>query len=91
MIARTHSDAEAARLRARGRAVQAVYGERELAVQMARYALRRYGVSGSEAEAIAQGLRTRTPPVGEPRALPGRRSVLDRIRRLARRSPPPTG
>jgi monovalent cation:H+ antiporter-2, CPA2 family len=58
LVVRTHSDTEAARLRALGR-VQAVHGERELAVQMARYALRRFGVSAAEAEAIAQGLRGR--------------------------------
>ena len=43
-----------------GGKVQAVHGERELAVQMARYALRRFGVSATEAEAIAQGLRGRS-------------------------------
>lgn len=58
-VVRTHSDAEAAHLRAVGGKVQAVHGERELAVQMARYALRRFGVSATEAEAIAQGLRGR--------------------------------
>jgi CPA2 family monovalent cation:H+ antiporter-2 len=58
-VVRTHSDAEAAHLRAMGGKVQAVHGERELAVQMARYALRRFGVSATEAEAIAQGLRGR--------------------------------
>jgi len=58
-VVRTHSDAEAAHLRAIGGKVQAVHGERELAVQMARYALRRFGVSATEAEAIAQGLRGR--------------------------------
>ena len=58
----THSIAtvlSAAHLRALGGTVQAVHGERELAVQMARYALRRFGVSATEAEAIAQGLRGR--------------------------------
>jgi CPA2 family monovalent cation:H+ antiporter-2 len=58
-VVRTHSDTEAAHLRAMGGKVQAVHGERELAVQMARYALRRFGVSATEAEAIAQGLRGR--------------------------------
>jgi CPA2 family monovalent cation:H+ antiporter-2 len=65
IVVRTHSDAEAAGLRALGR-IQPVHDERELAVQMARYTLRRFGVSGREAEAIAQGLRERsrgtTPP-----------------------------
>ncbi len=56
---RTHSDVEAALLRTIAPKVQAVHGERELAVQMARYALRRFGVSATEAESIAQGLRVR--------------------------------
>ena len=59
LVVRTHSDTEAARLRAISPRVQAVHGERELAVQMARYALRRFGVSATEAESIAQGLRGR--------------------------------
>jgi CPA2 family monovalent cation:H+ antiporter-2 len=66
LVVRTHSDTEAARLRALGGKVQAVHGERELAVQMARYALRRFGVSGTEAEAIAQGLRGRAVVMPEP-------------------------
>ena len=60
IIVRTHSDTEAARLRAAGTRVQPIHGERELAVQMARYTLRRFGVSAIEAEAIAQGLRDRS-------------------------------
>ena len=66
-VVRTHSDTEAAQLRALGGKIQVVHGERELAVQMARYALRRFGVSATEAEAIAQGLRGRSataPPAG---------------------------
>lgn len=59
VVVRTHSDIEAAHLRGLGTRVQAVHGERELAVQMARYALRRFGVSATEAESIAQGLRDR--------------------------------
>jgi len=59
LVVRTHSDTEAARLRAIAPKVQAVHGERELAVQMARYSLRRFGVSAAEAEQIAQGLRVR--------------------------------
>jgi CPA2 family monovalent cation:H+ antiporter-2 len=65
LVVRTHSDAEAAHLRSLGAKVQAIHGERELAVQMARYALRRFGVSGTEAEAIAQGLRGRAVAVAE--------------------------
>ena len=72
-VVRTHSDAEAAHLRAIGGKVQAVHGERELAVQMARYALRRFGVSATEAEAIAQGLRGRSAaPSGGPTSGTGR-------------------
>ena len=80
IVTRTHSDAEAAHFRALGGHIQAVYGERELAVQMVRYALRRFGVSGTEAEAIAQGLRSRAaaPVHGEPSA--ASRSLLDRLR-----------
>ena len=59
LVVRTHSDVEAARLRSIAPKVQAVHGERELAVQMARYSLRRFGVSAAEAESIAQGLRVR--------------------------------
>jgi CPA2 family monovalent cation:H+ antiporter-2 len=60
IVVRTHSDTEAARLRLEGPRVQPVHAERELAVQMARYTLRRFGVSAIEAEAIAQGLRDRS-------------------------------
>ena len=78
---RTHSDTEAAQLRALGGKVQVVHGERELAVQMARYALRRFGVSATEAEAIAQGLRGRSA-IGRPQA--GRRAgLVDRRARSA--------
>jgi CPA2 family monovalent cation:H+ antiporter-2 len=66
LVVRTHSDVEAAHLRSLAGKVQAVHGERELAVQMARYSLRRFGVSGNEAEAIAQGLRGRAVVVAEP-------------------------
>ncbi len=59
VVVRTHSDVEAAHLRGLSPRVQAVHGERELGVQMARYALRRFGVSATEAESIAQGLRDR--------------------------------
>jgi CPA2 family monovalent cation:H+ antiporter-2 len=76
-VVRTHSDTEAAHLRAIGGKVQAVHGERELAVQMARYALRRFGVSATEAESIAQGLRGR--PVAL--ATPSSRSPSERIGR----------
>jgi CPA2 family monovalent cation:H+ antiporter-2 len=80
IVVRTHSDSEAARLRALGGKVQAVHGERELAVQMARYALRRFGLSSPEAEAIAQGLRGRAvvgPAEAGPRPLVG---AVERLR-----------
>jgi CPA2 family monovalent cation:H+ antiporter-2 len=79
VITRTHSEGEAARLRSAGPSIQPVFGERELAVQMLRYALRRFGVSSNEVELIAQSLRRQGgPPTGaRPRA--GRRD-LERIR-----------
>jgi monovalent cation:H+ antiporter-2, CPA2 family len=66
LIVRTHSDTEAAHLRVIAPKVQAIHGERELAVQMARYALRRFGVSAAEAESIAQGLRVRPAAPTDP-------------------------
>ena len=62
-VVRTHSDTEAAHLRAVTSRIQAVHGERELAVQMVRYGLRRFGVDSREAEAIAQGLRRQATTV----------------------------
>jgi hypothetical protein len=41
-----------------------VEGESELAVQVARYTLRRFGVSANEVEMIAQGLRRRSEGAG---------------------------
>ena len=58
-IVRTGSDEEIAQLRSLSPRVQAVHGQRELAVQMARYTLRRFGLNAAEAEAVAQGLRGR--------------------------------
>jgi CPA2 family monovalent cation:H+ antiporter-2 len=75
LIVRTHSDTEAAHLHTLSPKLQAVHGERELAVQMTRYALRRFGVSATEAEAIAQGLRGR--PVA---AAPSPRGLSARLR-----------
>jgi monovalent cation:H+ antiporter-2, CPA2 family len=63
VVVRVETAEEAKRLLERG-ATQTVEGERELAVQMARYTLRRFGVTGREVEAIAQGLRRRPEPVG---------------------------
>jgi CPA2 family monovalent cation:H+ antiporter-2 len=79
IVVRTHSDAQAAHLRSLGGKVQAVHGERELAVQMARYSLRRFGLSSAEAEAVAQGLRGRAVVVSEARpGLLGR--AVERLR-----------
>jgi CPA2 family monovalent cation:H+ antiporter-2 len=88
LIVRTHSDAEAARLRGIGGSVQAIHAERELSVQMVRYSLRRFGVSGPEAEAIAQGLRGRGAIAPEPPRPPSRRAALRaRLSRQVRPSP----
>ena len=81
LVVRTHSDTEAAHLRSLGGKVQAIHGERELAVQMARYALRRFGISAAEAEAIAQGLRGRAVVVDERRS----RGLAEAVRRLRAR------
>jgi hypothetical protein len=59
LVIRTHSEREATRLRGSGDGIQPIHAELELAVQMSRYTLRRFGVSTAEVEAIAQGLRDR--------------------------------
>jgi CPA2 family monovalent cation:H+ antiporter-2 len=64
VVMRTHAERTAARLRDEER-VWPIVGERELGVQMARVTLRRFGISGPEVEAIAQGLRVGPPPGGE--------------------------
>jgi CPA2 family monovalent cation:H+ antiporter-2 len=58
VVVRTHSEHERDVFQGMGD-TQAVLGELEVAVQMTRYALTRFGVSMREAEAIAQGLRGR--------------------------------
>jgi CPA2 family monovalent cation:H+ antiporter-2 len=58
IIARTHSETEQEHLR--GHVREALLGERELAIEMAGFALRRFGVSGAETLAIMQGLRGRS-------------------------------
>lgn len=57
IVARTHTPAEWAYLTER--VSEAVLGERELAIEMAGYALRRFGVSPLEVVAIMRGLRQR--------------------------------
>jgi CPA2 family monovalent cation:H+ antiporter-2 len=59
LVVRTHSASQMATLSEMEGNVQPIQGELELGVQMARYALRRFGVSTMEAEAIAEGLRSR--------------------------------
>ena len=93
-VVRTHSDTEAAHLRAVSSRVQAVHGERELAVQMVRYSLRRFGVDSREAEAIAQGLRRHATaavpaPSGEATAMGGSGRIgrwRERLRASGRRA-----
>jgi CPA2 family monovalent cation:H+ antiporter-2 len=63
IVARVETPEEARRLRQRG-VSQTVEGESELAVQVARYTLRRFGVSANEVEMIAQGLRRRSEGAG---------------------------
>lgn len=95
IVMRTHAERTAARLREEER-VWPLVGERELGVQMARVTLRRFGISGPEVEAIAQGLRVGPPPI-EPGSGDGRSSLPLRtwLRaaavRLGRRTRQPDG
>ncbi|MBX3030863.1 MAG: cation:proton antiporter [Chloroflexi bacterium] len=66
VVVRTHSEHERDVFVGMGGDTQAVLGELEVAVQMTRYVLTRFGVSMREAEAIAQGLRGRS---GRPYAM----------------------
>lgn len=56
IIARTHSHSEWHALREKG-VDEVVLAEQELALEMARYALRRFGVSSVEVQALLAGLR----------------------------------
>jgi CPA2 family monovalent cation:H+ antiporter-2 len=58
IVVRAHSAEQMAFLRQRG-VGEAVMGELELALEMSRHALRRFGVSAMETLAIVQGLRER--------------------------------
>jgi CPA2 family monovalent cation:H+ antiporter-2 len=58
IVARTHSTAEAGFLLQRG-VSEVVHGELELALEMTRHTLRRFGVGALEALALVQGLRER--------------------------------
>jgi monovalent cation:H+ antiporter-2, CPA2 family len=62
IVARTHSEQELRQLRSRG-VNEAVAGELELALEMARHTLRRFGVSSAETLIILHGLRHRTGEV----------------------------
>jgi CPA2 family monovalent cation:H+ antiporter-2 len=59
LVVRTHGSRALDELVTLEGSVQVIQGEVELGAQMARYTLRRFGVSSVEAEAIAQGLRSR--------------------------------
>jgi CPA2 family monovalent cation:H+ antiporter-2 len=82
LVVRTHSGTEAVHLRTLGSTVQAVYAEGEVAIQMTRFSLRRFGVSANEVEAIAAGLRTGRggEPGGGSGAAAASPSLQDRIR-----------
>jgi hypothetical protein len=86
LVVRTHSGSEALHLGTLGQSVQAVHAEREVAVQMTRFSLRRFGVSAQEVEAIAQGLRRGgggEPGSGGPTGGSGP-SLVDRLRSVVR-------
>lgn len=57
VVVRTHNEHERDLFMAMGGDIQPILGELEVAVQMTRYVLTRFGVSMREAEAVAQGLR----------------------------------
>ncbi|CAN5721681.1 cation:proton antiporter [soil metagenome] len=59
LVVRSHSEHLVAALTNQPGPIQTIHAELELAVQMTRYTLRRFGVSTIEAEAIAEGLRRR--------------------------------
>jgi monovalent cation:H+ antiporter-2, CPA2 family len=58
IVARTHSQSERAVLRQLGATV-VVVGELELALEMTRFTLRQFGVSGPELTSLIEGLRRR--------------------------------
>lgn len=58
IVARTHSQAERVTLRGLG-ATAVVVGEVELALEMTRFALRQFGISGPELQSVITGLRER--------------------------------
>jgi len=58
MLVRTHRSSDLSYFRERG-VGHAVMGELELALEMTRYALHRFGVSGPEIQSVLRGLRDR--------------------------------
>ena len=73
VVARTHSEAEQRYLERQGVGM-AVMGERELALGMARYALRALDVDPDEADVVVRALRTRAaeaPPEADDPGTPG--------------------
>jgi CPA2 family monovalent cation:H+ antiporter-2 len=60
VVVRTHSEDERQFLQGRG-VDEVVLGEWELALEMTRHALQRFGVDGRETETIIQNLRRRGP------------------------------
>ena len=70
---RTHSASQMAALGEMDGNVQPIQGELELGVQMARYTLRRFGVSTMEAEAVAEGLAQSARPTVAAGVFIGRR------------------
>jgi CPA2 family monovalent cation:H+ antiporter-2 len=64
IVARTHGETEWAHLREKG-VDEVVLGERELAVEMTRFTLHRFGIGGAELQALVQGLRQRDEPRDE--------------------------
>jgi CPA2 family monovalent cation:H+ antiporter-2 len=56
IVARTESESERSFLRSRG-ASETVIGELELAIEMTRFSLHRFGVSSLEIQALARRLR----------------------------------
>lgn len=97
IVVRTHSQEERTYLDERG-VDESVIGELELAIEMTRYTLHRFGVNTLEIQAILQRLRQQqllaTPagvsPGGRAKpALPLRERLTDLRRRLSRRAPDP--
>jgi CPA2 family monovalent cation:H+ antiporter-2 len=84
IVVRTHSGTEAVHLRSLGSTVQPVHAEREVAIQITRFSLRRFGVSAAEVDAIAGGLRDRDPGGDGGPPPPAGRSMVGRLRDLLR-------